>query len=1300
MPILPNNEKERLERLAFLDLMNPEKNPELDIFTEAAALIANCPLALVSMMTADAQVIQSCLGMNADELSRDETLCQYVIASNQTVMITDTQHDERSANNAIIIAEGIRFYMGIPLIEENGVVLGTLCVFDHIPKNMSDRQIQSLHSLAKALTKILISTKKNAQARCFEQTFEITNNLICILDSDHRIKEANPACQKSFEKSREQIIGLHFDEMVTPNDRHTKEPFEYPYYFTSTTTVGSHNVIIEWVLKKEPGDTEYFCFGRNVTDEREKNTRLEHSERKFTNFFENGIGLMSTHDLDGNILSVNRKGRELLHYTPEEIKGLNLKDLVPIRNRRFLDDYMRRITKNKEDLGNMVLLTKEGVEVVWMYHNLLETDDFGNPYVLSTALNVTNRETLEKDLYYSKKILEQTQDVAQVGGWEINLKENKLIWSKSAKDIHKVPPDYVPTFENAVGFYTLEGQETVDHVFNRAVKEGISFDEEVELIRRDGKIIWVRIKGIPEFEDGVCTKVFGIIQDIDNTKRTVLDLAAKRAMLQSFIKYAPVGIAMFDSELRYLAVSQYWENEFKIDSSTVVGRHLFKATIDFPYSRKKIYLKALQGEAYKERHYTIQLPHHEEPQQYLLEVTPWYLSEEVVGGIIMSVSNETEELRINEELRKAKKNADLANRAKSEFLANMSHEIRTPLNGVIGFSDLLLKTPLNDTQLQYLNFIHQSGETLLGIINDILDFSKIESGKLELLIDESNIYEMVSEVVNVILYQSQTKNIELLLNVDQEIPQIILIDEPRIRQVLINLLGNAVKFTEKGEIELKVSQTWRNEEQVNLRFEVRDTGIGIPLDKQVRIFDAFTQEDNSVSKKYGGTGLGLTISNNILKYMNSSLSLASVPGSGSTFSFELTVQYDKESIPYQDEQDLGIERVLIVDDNEKNRIILQDMLAYKNISSTLASNGMEALHILMKGERFDLILMDYHMPLISGLETIEKIKEMFSQQHEISPLVVLHTSSEENEVINEFRQDEKSFCLLKPIKSQELYSTIRRAVKSTSQNLLPPIAEPEKSEHDIKYQNCPKILLVDDNIINMILNEKMMQSLLSDVQLTQAQNGLEAVEACTKEKFDLILMDVQMPVMDGLEATRKIRQLAAYDSVPIIGVSAGTVLGEKEKCLQAGMDDFLAKPLRLSECAEKISKYLIPSDDGSALNPVLTEEFFNRQFFEKQVGEDPDFQLAFINLVIQELKSALQQIKAAEQSGNASDLSKLLHKLKGTAGTAGFFKLEETAGNWEHALHKGLQTQNFLITLEEQMSTAFRFMNNLLNTKS
>ncbi|MDQ1150749.1 nitrogen-specific signal transduction histidine kinase [Sphingobacterium zeae] len=443
--------------------------------------------------------------------------------------------------------------------------------------------------------------------------------------------------------------------------------------------------------------------------------------------------------------------------------------------------------------------------------------------------DILRRDKLEKDLFRTKEMLEETSAVAQVGGWEANMKTGKLFWSQSTREIHKIKSNFQPTFENALGFYEGENEKRIKSLFDRAVQQGISFDEELQLLRNDGITIWVRVKGIPEFKDEICNRVYGIIQDIDTVKKMLLEITRKEAMMQSFATDVPIPLAMFDKVFNYVAVSSKWKEEFDVHDVNLIGKNLFSTSPDIPGERTEIYRNALLGQTYNHGDFKLKVKGKEEIQHYDLKVGPWYLTNDDVGGIIISIQNITNAVKINDELKNAKEAADLASKAKSEFLANMSHEIRTPLNGVIGFSDLLLRTPLNETQKQYLNYINESGENLLGIINDILDFSKIESGKMELSIEKSNIYDMLSQVINVILYQSHKKNIELLLNVEPELPKMLSFDEARLKQILINLLGNSVKFTEQGEIELKVEKLDIDDNMITLRFSVRDTGIGILL---------------------------------------------------------------------------------------------------------------------------------------------------------------------------------------------------------------------------------------------------------------------------------------------------------------------------------------------------------------------------------------------------------------------------------------------------------------------------------------
>jgi len=373
------------------------------------------------------------------------------------------------------------------------------------------------------------------------------------------------------------------------------------------------------------------------------------------------------------------------------------------------------------------------------------------------------------------------------------------------------------------------------------------------------------------------------------------------------------------------------------------------------------------------------------------------------------------------------------------------------------------------------------------------------------------------------------------------------------------------------------------------------------------------------------------------------------------------------------------------------------MLSFKGIACTLAENGMEALQLLMRGDRFDIILMDYHMPILSGLETIEKIKELFNKQGEAVPLVVLHTSSEEHEIITSFRQEERSFCLMKPIKSNELYEMIKRVMIKSKEDQRK-LENASKSDGSTIYDYNAKVLLADDNPVNMALNLHIMGLIMPHAELVKVVNGVDAVEACKQHKFDLILMDVQMPEMDGIEATKRIRNLNGYEEIPIIGITAGNVVGEKEKCLANGMSGFLPKPIRQKDLEEAILA-LVKIDVVE--EEIKKEKHLNVQTLRDQVGDDADFKAYFVDLVISEIGQIANVIRADAEQMNLENLKRNLHKLRGTASTCGLFKLSELALQLERKISEievsPVVLQNDILILSEEIKIGTKLITELLN---
>ena len=519
----------------------------------------------------------------------------------------------------------------------------------------------------------------------------------------------------------------------------------------------------------------------------------------------------------------------------------------------------------------------------------------------------------------------------------------------------------------------------------------------------------------------------------------------------------------------------------------------------------------------------------------------------------------------------SKDKAEAASRSKSEFLANMSHEIRTPLNGVIGFSDLLMKSELNDSQKKYMQMVNTSAHSLLDIINDILDFSKIEAGKLELHQEKTDILQLCSQAIDIVKHQAHAKSLEILLNIEPDIKRFIQADPIRLRQVLVNLLGNAVKFTIEGEIELKVRSMpcYDSDNEMIFSFSIRDTGIGIAPQNIEKIFNAFDQEDASTTRKYGGTGLGITISNKLLAIMGSSLYVESEVKKGSTFSFRIRFRTEPDTIDIKKTK-VDVKNVLVVDDNANNLAILKDMLAVRNITTTLVSNGIEAIEVLEKNSNFDLAIVDYNMPYLNGTDLVKQIRETLNLGSDKLPVMLLHSSIDDEKLIQACIDLDIRFNVTKPIISDQLFellNNIHRVDVVTDQTEIINLND--------GFEAPFKVLIAEDNPVNQMLAKTIIQKIIPNATIILAENGLEAVKAYEAQELDVIFMDIQMPEMSGFEATEKIRSIERPGThIPIVAITARALLGEREECLRLGMDDYITKPINYDALQDVIRRYM------------------------------------------------------------------------------------------------------------------------------
>ena len=1144
---------------------------------------------------------------------------------------------------------------------------------------------------------------------------ENANDIIFTHDLEGRFTSINKAGEQTVGYSRQEILKLNIWDLIAPDCRNkarseVKKSIDghgFAQYETDLIGRGGERLTVEIdsrCIRDNGSPAAIQGIARDVTGRKRAEERIKSQDHFIRSVIDLDPNLIFVKDDEGRYVLANRATGEFCGVEPDKMVGKSDADIFsdPELIARIKRDDREVIITSLDKFTPEEKITNNRGQSIWLQtvRRPLSGEHGQSRHILVVSTDITAHKHTEDALRESQTLYTSLVQCLPVAVFRKDLDGRftfgnapfcKLLGKPIQEIISKTDADFSPP-ELAVK-YQSDNQ--------KIIADGETFEAiEEHLTRTDGTKTYIQIVKAPIFNSRrEVTGVQGIIWDVTNLKAEEEELKRTRTFLKQVVENLPIAVFIKEAqELRFIMWNKAGEDLVGYSSEEMLGKNDYdffsKGEADrFTAADRQALSTSRLVDVTEE---VLQTRHR---GQRLLRTRKIPILDETGKPLyLLGISEDVTEARQSEvELKRAKEAAEAAARAKGEFLANVSHEIRTPMNGVIGMTNLLLDTELSEEQLDFVNTVKWSADGLLTIINDILDFSKMEAGKLHFETLDFDLRETVETTAELLSERASHKKIELAAFIPNGLPGKLRGDPGRLRQVLLNLLGNAVKFTERGEVVLHVSMESETASHTTFRFEVTDTGIGISPTAQKELFQPFTQADGSTTRKFGGTGLGLAICKQLVTLMGGEIGLRSELGKGSTFWFTTILEKQAEQSSQQP-FDVSLEnvRLLIVDDNAINRRILHHHAVSWRMENSCAASASEAMDMLSSaanlGRPYDVVILDMQMPEVDGMMLARRIRS-HSQLHETRMLMLTSLGHQhKREVLAEAGI---SGCLLKPVRQSDLYNRLLEIVgaqsvlktleplEATIPTYCPGTASPVLAP--ARQSRPGRILLAEDNPVNQKVALRQLQKL--GYTADTASNGLEVLAAVEKITYDVILMDCQMPEMDGYEATQHLRQQKRTAKTHIIAMTANAMQGDRDKCLSAGMDDYISKPVTIDDlqsALNRVSKEQPESIPVTKGLPVLNQTTLDQLRDLVEPGE-PNPLIELIDLFLTDAPDCLAQLKEAMARHDDAESKRFAHSLKGSSNNLGAQRLGLASHNLEAAARSGDLTNS--TTLVEQIES-------------